>query len=881
MSGTNSFVFRVELQGGEAAARDLRAIDGGLREISSSGATVAAPGLRTIKQDADQASASLGGLASSAGSAKAALLAMVAAGGVTAAIVGIGRSALESQMSAAKLNATLTYVAGSAGGAAAEMEYLRRTAFRLGVDFTTSAAGYAKLAAATKESGISAATTRALFEGMAKASTHMGLSAEETNGALLALSQIASKGTVSAEELRGQLGERLAGALAIAARAMGVTEAQLGKMLEKGEIAASDFLPRFAQALNDKFANPVDNVVSNVNRLSSAWDLFKQSLFAGDGSGGLGRLTAGLNESSAAMRKLGAEANIVHRVLLAIGAFGAGALGKSRDDLLGVQKRLMTEELPDLKRQIAELEAKKSASAFGALNYLETGKLTELKARAADVRGRLFDLASEIGKSSGEKIMPEGKLKAEFEAARNAAKERLKGYLDSTKNETAAVKLAGELDEENRAFQKATAGFAQSSKEYADALAAHQRRVAEIQAKAAPKGGGAGRVSAGIDPERERVALQRQRMQEAAEELRRVEAHNRAVAVMDATVGKLGESYQRQRAIYGERGMTEAQRELAESLRRVSEAADGARESLSAKAASLAGDDITALEAYREALVRVGDLEAQQIEAVRAHQAEQQRLNGLWQTGAGRAFQVYQDGAKSAAKQAEDAFARAFSGMEDALVTFVTTGKLSFREFAASLIADIARIEIKSTLSRMIGGGVSGGAGGSGLGGLVGPALQLAGSFFGLGGAGVAGNLAAVANGYQTMNTAAVAGMFFDAAGAGYGPGGRVERFANGGAFTNRVFNRPTLFQFARGGGFGGLGVMGEAGDEAVMPLSRDMLGRDSRGRLGVRRGIGGGGPVINVHVSGATANQSQIRTSAGKGAREALALLNGARAYG
>lgn len=53
--------------------------------------------------------------------------------------------------------------------------------------------------------------------------------------------------------------------------------------------------------------------------------------------------------------------------------------------------------------------------------------------------------------------------------------------------------------------------------------------------------------------------------------------------------------------------------------------------------------------------------------------------------------------------------------------------------------------------------------------------------------------------------------------------------FAKGGAFTNSVVSAPTPFQFAAGGGFG-LGLMGEAGPEAVMPLTR---GPD--GSLGVQ----------------------------------------------
>lgn len=59
--------------------------------------------------------------------------------------------------------------------------------------------------------------------------------------------------------------------------------------------------------------------------------------------------------------------------------------------------------------------------------------------------------------------------------------------------------------------------------------------------------------------------------------------------------------------------------------------------------------------------------------------------------------------------------------------------------------------------------------------------------------------------------------------------------FARGGTFTNAIVSSPTFFRFARGSGFG-TGLMGEAGPEAVMPLSR---GAD--GSLGVNAsGIGG-----------------------------------------
>lgn len=76
-----------------------------------------------------------------------------------------------------------------------------------------------------------------------------------------------------------------------------------------------------------------------------------------------------------------------------------------------------------------------------------------------------------------------------------------------------------------------------------------------------------------------------------------------------------------------------------------------------------------------------------------------------------------------------------------------------------------------------------------------------------------------------------------------------VARFANGSAFGNGIYNSPTMFRFANGG-VPSVGMMGEAGPEAVMPLRRA-----PNGRLGVTmsaEGMGaGGGAVSNVITFG------------------------------
>jgi lambda family phage tail tape measure protein len=72
------------------------------------------------------------------------------------------------------------------------------------------------------------------------------------------------------------------------------------------------------------------------------------------------------------------------------------------------------------------------------------------------------------------------------------------------------------------------------------------------------------------------------------------------------------------------------------------------------------------------------------------------------------------------------------------------------------------------------------------------------------------------------------------AKGGAFGPGGQVTAFAAGG-----VVDRPTFFGYAGGR----KGLMGEAGPEAIMPLTR---GPD--GKLGVK--AQGGGQAVNVTIN-------------------------------
>lgn len=333
----------------------------------------------------------------------------------------------------------------------------------------------------------------------------------------------------------------------------------------------------------------------------------------------------------------------------------------------------------------------------------------------------------------------------------------------------------------------------------------------------------------------------------------REEASQRAREAMASSVDNLRNAFGRQIDATNERDMPQSERELARSLRQVSEEADRARESLSQKAASLRTDDLPALEAYRQAMVEVSRAEEEQTDWVRRHAAEQDRLNGLMSTGLDRAIGRYVDSSRSIADQTEEAFTRAFRNMEDGLMEFLTTGKLGFADFARALIADLARIELRALLAAQAGGE------GGGFGGIVKSLLGGITSLFGGGSAPLAGSLGA-AGGLPLPSFAN---------GAPFGPAGPIHAFAAGG-----IVATPTLFRFANGGA-SARGLMGEAGPEAILPLARD-----SAGRLGVRSDGSGGSP-ITIHLHGIAGNADDLRRSAGQIGRQVSGAIIGARRYG
>ena len=162
------------------------------------------------------------------------------------------------------------------------LEYVRQLADKYGQDLAAITHGFAKFTAACNNTGIALDQQRYIYEQLTRAAAYYHLSAYESQNVMNAVVQMMSKGKIAAEELRRQLGNSLPGAFNLMAKAMGVSTAELDKLMKEGKVISAEVLPLFAQELEKvtKGGN-FDSLQLSLNKLKNAWyDFTTNSDFA-------------------------------------------------------------------------------------------------------------------------------------------------------------------------------------------------------------------------------------------------------------------------------------------------------------------------------------------------------------------------------------------------------------------------------------------------------------------------------------------------------------------------------------------------------------------------------------------------------------------------
>lgn len=185
-----------------------------------------------------------------------------------------GKQAVETSAKVEGMANAIKFASGSEEDGAKNLAFLTQLTDKHGSSLMAATAGYKTFLGSMQGAPFTMGLINKMFTQVDMAAKAMNLSGEDSQGVYLALGQIMGKGKVQAEELRGQIGERIPGAFAIAARAMGVSQQALNKMMEDGKLMSNDFLPKFAAELERTFgsglAKASQSFQSEANRRENA-----------------------------------------------------------------------------------------------------------------------------------------------------------------------------------------------------------------------------------------------------------------------------------------------------------------------------------------------------------------------------------------------------------------------------------------------------------------------------------------------------------------------------------------------------------------------------------------------------------------------------------
>lgn len=220
-----------------------------------------------------------------AGMAFASFLGNLAANAIQNIIYSLGDMVKQTSQAGIALDGiTNTFAAGARGWkqGGEEMEFVAKTADKLGLNLQSTYEPYAKFMTSFTRSGGTLQESRQIFEDLSAAMVALHLNSSQMENIFVALEQMANKGTVQSEELKRQLGNALPGAFELAAQSMGVTTAELMDMMKAGEVVSRDFLPKFAALVKDSLGKQVGIAVNqynaHLNRLQSQTFLLQANI---------------------------------------------------------------------------------------------------------------------------------------------------------------------------------------------------------------------------------------------------------------------------------------------------------------------------------------------------------------------------------------------------------------------------------------------------------------------------------------------------------------------------------------------------------------------------------------------------------------------------
>tara|TARA_R100000773_G_scaffold18049_1_gene16350 strand:- start:806 stop:3856 length:3051 start_codon:yes stop_codon:yes gene_type:complete len=693
--------------------------------------------------------------------------------------------------------------------------------------------GITRLTAAVTGANGPVADAATTFKNVTAAIKATGGSTEDVQGAITAMVQVFSKGKVSAEELSGQLGERLPGAVTLFAKANKMTLPELQKNLKAGTVGLNELM-NFIRQLGVEFDDTAKTIASSNEeagaRLTVAFDNMK--LGVGDAlkdtgaefQNAFGRFIEDITPRAIKAAKDLAKAlkpvidNLDLVVATLVGLAAGAVIGAIVKGIAGI-----VTAVAGAKTAIAGLTAVMALNPIFAGALAVGGIVAGIVAITKAINGQAnaLERVKKAGAAQGatgnekaeaiavvkrqideqERIIernPEGETSdARTERARTKRRQAAQRELARLQGQLADITRAPKKDKEGNIFkykpvvdEDDDSGSGTKSKlarriEQAQALESRMQRLNHL----AQQDTQLGRILAQQDNQRAALKDKISKLTEGAynAEVERATTsaqnlqNEQLAAELKEKVGKLAEKATKplQDGLQAIKDQIAAEKRHEELIRKgISPERAKAIIKLE-KEKKMALEILDAL--IDELKIRVAKGEAIQAEIDLLEELKKKR--GETENTDPESITKPLDKAKTELEQFKESFEAALDDMinigpklaqtaasaigtiTDGLVEMIATGEANFKEMAASILKEIAKILLQAAIARTIK-------------------------------------------------------MLFPAADGAVVQGGRIMPYAKGG-----VVAAPTMFPMAGGD----IGLMGEAGPEAIMPLKRG-----SNGRLGV-----------------------------------------------
>lgn len=471
------------------------------------------------------------------------------------------------------------------------------------------------------------------------------------------------------------------------------------------------------KAYADATINAANSVSQNLGTLEKAWKYVKIGASeAWDAMMGIGRDVTAAQELQKLIADNQRDLNSIQNASDSRIPGSEAAIPKLRADIMARYDRIK-EINSQMERERTEAE-KKSASQAANEIAIANAQLIDSQATKEEQRRKAIAAKTTEINSAIEKAKYAGdiKLAEQLEGQRAAAIAAIEKKYRDPKTGKIANPAKSDISQAQSLIDSANRQI-EANKQIADsgeAVSASRRKIIEIDQRMEE----AGNLMTAAQRQQLEVAKEQlattDKLAQARQQLTRDSAAN---AAMEERLAAASRQQREQNEVSlmgigrGGDAATMAQRQLdirREYLKQIDDLEKAQRN----KNTALSGEELQRQKDMLEASLQ------ERLALEQSYQNQRMAMLGDWRNGFTASFEDYSAQAANVAGQTKSLFDSAFKGAEDAMVKFAMTGKLSFKDFANSIIADLIRIaakqavlQIAGTIAGAFAGGASGGSG--------------------------------------------------------------------------------------------------------------------------------------------------------------------------